>query len=83
MESAVARIATDEPIELAPSVNPAVARPIEGHTSDACGLLAWIARAGIIGRGVVFIILGGVALNGRGHPVGTVSAMIARSCASR
>lgn len=42
-------------------------------------LLAWIARAGFIGRGVVFLILGGaalsVALSGQGHPLGTAGAI--------
>jgi hypothetical protein len=41
--------------------------------------LAWIARAGFVGRGVVFLILGGVALwtalSGLGHPVGTAGAL--------
>jgi hypothetical protein len=41
--------------------------------------LAWVARAGFIGRGVVFLILGGVALSvalsGRGHPIGAAGAM--------
>ena len=42
-------------------------------------MLAWIARAGFIGRGVVFLILGGVALSvalsGQGHPLGAAGAM--------
>jgi uncharacterized protein DUF1206 len=42
-------------------------------------MLAWIARAGFIGRGVVFLILGGAALStalsGEGHPLGTTGAL--------
>lgn len=55
-----------------------------GHTSRRMKvvspqLLAWIARAGFIGRGVVFLILGGaalsVALSGHGHPLGAAGAV--------
>lgn len=42
-------------------------------------LLAWIARVGFIGRGLVFLILGGAALSAalsdHGHPIGTTGAI--------